>query len=155
MIPYKLRKTSSENKEWSEPRLLEKCKKYCSQAERCQHDVISLLNKYSSNEQLKHSILNALIDENYVNETRYCQAYVHDKVAFQQWGRSKIKQGLLLKHLPQDIVENTVENLNESEYFQNLKNIINKRADDDPIRLKKYLLQRGFTYDDINRVLKD
>ena len=76
-------------------------------------------------------------------------------MAFQQWGRSKIKQGLLLKHLPQDIVENTVENLNESEYFQNLKNIINKRADDDPIRLKKYLLQRGFTYDDINRVLKD
>ena len=36
------------------------------------------------------SITDRLVDENFINEQRYTQAFVHDKFSLNRWGKNKI-----------------------------------------------------------------
>ena len=104
--------------------------------------------------------VNNLLKEKYIDEVRYCQAFTHDKILYQGWGRIKIRAALYAKHLPSACIAQALDSIDESAYSDTLKRVIatKKRAikSNDPMareKLIRFCLQRGFTYEEISQHL--
>ena len=92
-----------------------------------------------------------LYDADYLNDGRYCRAYVHDKVAYQSWGRLKIQAGLRALDLPEKEIREALESIDSAVYFKNLRALIASRQNDAEEKRMRFLLQRGFTYEEIKK----
>lgn len=72
-------------------------------------------------------ILKYLVKEGYVDESRYADAFVHDKVRFAKWGRVKIGQALWQKRIPADVADAALSRIDEDEYMTALKDVVASR----------------------------
>ena len=145
------------NHEWSLDELMHKAEAYCASAEHCYVEVSNKLQQWGASSDKIEKIIQHLKDQRYIDEMRYCRAYVHDKVRYQGWGRIKVRAALFAKHLPSSLINQAIADIDENEYFEVLKRVIDtkKRAinSNDPMareKLIRFCLQRGFTYDEIS-----
>jgi regulatory protein len=79
---------------------------YCSSAEHCRCEVEEKLRKWSLDEQAIGRILQKLESERYVDDDRYCRAFVADKINFAKWGKMKISRALSMKKIDDKIIQN-------------------------------------------------
>ena len=84
-------------KECSENEVRNKAEAYCSSVERCVSEVEAKLEQWGADNGIKERVIEHLIKEKYIDQQRYCAAFVRDKYRFNQWGRLKIVQALRLK----------------------------------------------------------
>lgn len=145
------------NHEWSLDELKHKAEAYCATAEHCNTEVITKLQQWGAQSEQIEDILLHLATQRYIDEARYCHAFAHDKVRYQGWGRIKVRAALFAKHLPSSLINQAIADIDENEYFDVLKRVIDtkKRAinSKDPMareKLIRFCLQRGFTYDEIS-----
>ena len=143
-------KTELSNAEW-----LSKAEAYCARAEHCAADVRRKLYEWGAPAQTEEGLNFAdfieqkLYGNGFLNDARFCHAYVHDKVAYQSWGRLKIQAGLQALQLPSSEIAEALENIDETAYFRNLRKLVAARQTDTEEKRLRFLLQRGFTYEDI------
>ena len=101
--------------------------RYCSGAEHCCAEVRAMLERHKVEADEIAIILKHLIKEGYVDEGRYADAFVHDKVRFAKWGRVKIGQALWQKRIPADVADAALARIDEDEYMSALKEIVASR----------------------------
>ena len=150
------------NHEWSLGQLRAKAEAYCASTEHCCSEVRLKLQQWGAPaEQIEHIVVH-LQKEHFIDELRYCNAFVHDKLLYQGWGRMKMRAGLQAKHLPSYTIDSALDNLDESEYFRVLNQVITSKKrtikSSDPQareKLIRFCLQRGFTYEEIRRYISD
>ena len=135
-----------ENKEWSPDELKHKAEAYCAAAERSEYDVRLKLRQWNSDAKIADEIVDFLYNHDFLNVERYCQAFVHDKLLFQGWGRIKIEYMLRAKHLPAIAIQNALKSIDEAEYARVLSRLSKTKS-------FSTLLQRGFTAEEIRKVL--
>ena len=92
-----------------------------------------------------------LYANDFLNDARFCAAYVHDKVAYQSWGRLKIQAGLRALQLPESEISQALKNIDETVYFGNLRKLIHSRSSDSEDKRLRFLSQRGYTFDEIRK----
>lgn len=138
-----------ENRELSKREWLDKAEAYCAKAEHCAADVRRKLYEWGAPTEIFGFIEENLYANDFLNDARFCHAYVHDKVAFQSWGRLKIQAGLHALDLPDSEIRKSLDEIDENTYFANLRSIIASRRSDSPEKLLRFLAQRGFTYEEI------
>ena len=103
---------------------LNKAAAYCTLCERCTSEVSTKLTAWGVPSGEQEKIIARLIEEKFIDEERYCRAFVNDKVKFNRWGRIKITAALREKHLPQEHIKEALENIDEDVYMQSLKDVI-------------------------------
>ena len=140
-----------ENRELSKREWLDKAEAYCAKSEHCAADVRRKLYEWSAPVDLFDDIEQKLYANNFLNDTRFCHAYVHDKVAYQSWGRLKIQAGLRALDLPETEIRKSLDEIDEKQYQKNLQSLIASRRSDSPDKLLRFLAQRGFTYEEIQK----
>ena len=150
------------NHEWSLEQLRAKAEAYCAMAEHCCSEVRIKLQQWCATAEQTDEILAHLQRYRFVDEQRYCNAFVHDKLLYQGWGRMKLRAGLQAKYLPNSAIDFALDNLDESEYFRVLNQVITSKkrtikSNDPQLREKliRFCLQRGFTYEDIREYIGD
>ena len=139
------------NRELSKREWLDKAEAYCAKAEHCAADVRRKLYEWGAPSEIFGFIEENLYASDFLNDARFCHAYVHDKVAFQSWGRLKIQAGLHALDLPESEIRKSLDEIDENTYFANLRSLIASRRSDSPEKLLRFLAQRGFTYEEIQR----
>lgn len=97
---------------------------YCSTAEHCRSEVRAMLERHGAEKPDIESIINNLVKEGFIDESRYARAFVHDKVRFAKWGRVKIAQALWQKRIPQDITDSALESIDYDEYLAALRDVV-------------------------------
>lgn len=132
--------------------LLSRAQRYCATAERCTYEVSMLLGRLGATTEQTDAIIDKLQQQSYINDARYCQAFVHDKVAFQAWGRMKIIMGLRAKHLPDELIDNAIAAIDEQAYNANIRKLILSKRNRDRQKQLRFMLQRGYTFDDLRFV---
>ena len=143
-------KTELSKAEW-----LNKAEAYCARAEHCAADVRRKLFEWGAPEETEEGlnlfdfIEQKLYENDFLNDARFCHAYVHDKVEYQSWGRLKIQAGLQALQLPSSDIYEALKSIDEIEYFRNLRKLIASRRTDPEEKRLRFLLQRGFTYEEI------
>jgi regulatory protein len=139
------------NRELSKAEWLDKAEAYCAKSEHCVADVRRKLHEWGAPADLFDEIEEKLYTNDFLNDARFCHAYVHDKVEYQAWGRLKIQAGLRALQLPEKDIRAALEELNEEKYRDNLRTLIAQRKSDSEDKRLRFLLQRGFTYEEIKK----
>lgn len=147
-----------ENRELSNAEWLDKAEAYCARSEHCAADVRRKLFEWGAPADIAAFIEEKLYDNYFLNDARFCRAYVHDKVEYQSWGRLKIQAGLRALQLPESEIRQALADIDESKYISNLRALIASRRTDSRTnrnslddKTLRFLLQRGFTFDEINQ----
>ena len=124
---------------------LTKAMRYCSKAEHCVDDVRQKLWAWKVPTEEHDDIINTLIDNNFINEQRYANAFVKDKFRFNHWGRIKISIMLRAKKIDAAIIDDALSSIDEDEYLDTLRNLISRwSAETDQQKLMRKAVSRGF-----------
>ncbi|MBR1564941.1 MAG: RecX family transcriptional regulator [Paludibacteraceae bacterium] len=135
--------------------LWQKATAYCAKSEHCCAEVREKLWQWGCRDDIwRGDILRQLCLTGYIDEQRYCRAYVHDKVAFQGWGRQKIRMMLLSKGMDEALAEEALSQIDEEEYSRALKKALEKYKGDRERQIR-LALQRGFDYGEILNSLRE
>ncbi|MGM9795300.1 MAG: regulatory protein RecX [Candidatus Aphodosoma sp.] len=143
-----------------------KATNYCAKGERCTYDVRENLKKSGANNSDIERIIEYLQEENYLNEQRYATAYTRDKYRFEKWGRIKINYQLSLKKISSSDIEKAFEEIDEEEYFTNLKKLLlskiksmkadlNEIAINDETKIYRFCASRGYESNLIKKALHE
>jgi len=127
----------------------------CSVKEYCIYDINEKLKKSPLNEEDRKNIIDDLIKQNYINEQRYVQAFIHDKLYLSKWGLTKIKFALKQKNINAELYKEIINEIEEEKYVQSFislaKSKWKKLKESDPYvrkqKLIRYLMGRGIEYD--------
>ena len=103
---------------------LNKAAAYCTLCERCISEVSTKLATWGVPHDEQEKIIARLIEEKFIDEERYCRAFVNDKVKFNRWGRIKSTAVLREKHLPQEHIKEALESIDQEIYLQSLQETI-------------------------------
>lgn len=135
----------------------------CSVSEQCLSDIESKLAKYDLTEEERTRILRHLVEEKYIDDGRYAEAYVKDKYRFNKWGRIKIAQGLRMKGIDNETIKAAMEAIDEEEYMDILRSLIKAKrkstrgASEYEIngKLIRFATGRGFEFAAIRECIDD
>jgi len=144
-------------KQLSEPEALHKVAVYCSLADRCIDDVRKKLTCWEIDLPVQNRIIQRLVQEKFLNEERFCKAFVNDKLKFNKWGVNKIKYELRKKNIPDSLIYSVLENIDPRENRERLlqlltakqKNVKGKNEFEIQQKLMRFAAGRGFAVDDI------
>jgi regulatory protein len=141
--------------------IIEKAKRYCAFQERCVFDVKKKLYEWKVNPQESERVIHKLLQENFVNETRFARVFVGGKSRIKKWGKMKITAQLRARKISEENIRLSMHEINEEEYIKTLIQIMDKKRlslkDPDNFIAKKkllnYALSRGFEKDLIFKIL--
>ena len=145
----------------SREKALAKLAALCARAEYCTGDMEDKMRRWGlSGDDIKENI-SYLVANKYVDNARYCQAFVNDKIAYNLWGRRKIEQALWMKRVPESVSAPILDAVPEEDYINVLKPLIASKsatvkAESDyerQMKLMKFALGRGFSIDEIKQCL--
>ena len=146
--------------EWSMAQLTAKAEAYCASAEHCISEMRNKLLQWNASKEQCEEIIAHLLHTDYINEQRYCHAFAHDKVAYQGWGKIKIRMHLNAKYLPHEAIDRALEDIEYAEYQKTIERVISSKkrtlkSTDTTAREKllRFCMQRGFTYEEISEYL--
>ena len=142
--------------------LRNKAEAYCSSAEHCSWEVENKLKQWGASDEVAQNIIAHLQKERYVNNSRFCQAFVHDKYLFNRWGRQRIRQELRMRQLDDKDIACGMEEIDDKEYMEGLKSLLlsknrNIKARNDYERAQKlmrYAAGRGFSIEETMQCIK-
>ena len=131
---------------------IQKLEHFCAYQERCHSEVVSKLYDLKMTADERDAIIVHLIQENFLNETRFACSFARGKHRIKHWGKIRITNelkarqisstniNLALKEISSEEYQNTFEQLSER-CWENIqeKNSLKKRK-----KFCDYLLRRGF-----------
>lgn len=94
---------------------------------RTSKEIKDYLNKKNFNTKIIDEVLDRLNKEGYLNEEKYIDAFVNDKVNLTNWGPYKIKKSLLDLELDETLINNKLNTINENIWNDKITKIINKK----------------------------
>jgi regulatory protein len=112
-----------------ESSLKRKIENYCAYQERCHFEVKRKLNNLGVFGQEVDEYICYLIDENFLSETRFSEAYVRGKFNNSNWGKIKIIQELKSRNISDWNINKALGQISEKEYNDKLKKLCEKRID--------------------------
>ena len=134
---------------------------YCSYQDRCHYEVLNKINSYNATYDEKESLITELINEDYLNETRFAKSFSRGKFKFKNWGRNRIKLELKRRKLSNRNIKIGLSELDENDYEEKFCSLFQKTNDkykslNIMTRKKKifdYLIYRGWEKDKIFKKL--
>ena len=142
-----------------------KLKQYCSYQDRCHSEVENKLSNFNLISEAKDQILFNLINEDYLNETRFCKSFVRGKFKIKNWGKRRIIQELKSRKISEFNIKKGLSEINEFDYQEKFENLFNKKLSslenlnsiDKKKKIFSYLQYRGWEtnliYEKINEIL--
>lgn len=124
----------------------------CSRSEQCASDLKTKLKAYELSESEWEKLFERLTAENYLDETRYCYAFINDHIRLSKWGKRKIILALRTKGLYPASFQHMLDDIDESEYKKGLMELLKKQHSlnqkkphmHQKQKLFQFALQRGF-----------
>ena len=142
-------------------KILNNLRRQCSRRESCTKDVLSKAERaLEGNKEEAQKILQTLIAERYVDDLRYSEAYARDKSSIAGWGEVKIRYMLSAKGIDRDTISRALEEIDVKKADDRLRKLLENKyrtLKDDPqwrMKLLRFALGRGYSYDEVNSVLK-
>lgn len=133
----------------------------CAQAEHCQYEMLEKMRRWELSEEAQARVMAKLVKERYVDDERYTQAFVKDKIRYNKWGRRKVEQALWQKRIDDDIRKRVLDDIDDDEYLNVLRPLLKqkrktiKAKNDYELnqKLMRFAMGRGFTFDIIRQCM--
>ena len=129
----------------------------CSTAEHCRSEVVEKMQRWGIAYEAIDRIADQLVQEGYINEERYCRAFIRDKYRFDKSGKVKIAQALQLKKISPMVYTPCFSEIDDEEYLSILRALLQSKRKsvrasseyEQNGKLVRFALSRGFELKDI------
>ena len=143
----------------SEEQALNRLAALCSQAEYCQGDMMKKMEQWGLADDACSRIIDYLVDNRYVDDSRYCRCFVEDKIKYNGWGRRKIEQALYAKRVDRSVYGPVLDDVADEQYVEVLRPLLAQKwrgitARNDyerSMKLIRFAMGRGYSYDIIKQ----
>jgi len=141
---------------------LQKMMALCSKSEKCEFDIEQKLRKYNVPDDDIQKILNDLQENDFINHTRYVEAFINDKLRFNHWGKRKIAYTLHAKNIDETLIQTKLNKIDPEYYKKILEEELRKKINkiSEPIdkegkeKIIRFLTQKGFEYGKVFDILE-
>jgi regulatory protein len=137
---------------------------FCSYQERCHEEVKSKLAEIGVFFDDAEWVIYELIQQNYLNEERFAQAYAGGKFRIKKWGKNKIRLALKQKKVSDYCIQQGLKEIDSEDYARTLQELATNKyhdlSDKNPLvkanKTVLYLLSKGYendlAWDAVNRL---
>lgn len=134
----------------------------CARSEQCSFDIQRKLFIWGLSKSDSEKIIDHLIENRFLDDSRFARAYIRDKYRFSGWGRRKIITSLYSKHINKNIIDNALSEIDIKEYVTIAFRIISSKLRQLPDemkrtekrqRLMRFAASRGYEITLIIRIL--
>ncbi len=142
-----------------------KLEAYCAYQERCYQEVTRKLTQMRMIPQAQDAVIAHLTKHDFLNETRFAQAFARGKFRIKKWGRQRITRELKARKISVYNVKMALKEIPEAKYMATFHALAEHRAlqikETDLQKKRKkladYLLYRGWeshlVYDKIRELM--
>lgn len=127
-----------------------------ARAERCEADALRLMRRWGLSEEDAQRILERLLKERFIDNSRYATLFVREKLNLSGWGEYKIRTALQRKQIAREIIDSTLRALSDRDKMaerlqqQLQRKVRTVKAENDYQRrtkLIRYGLSLGYPYE--------
>ena len=135
----------------------------CARAERSSGDAMRLMATWMVPEADRQGVLQRLIKERFINDSRYAEAFVREKANLSAWGEYKIRATLRRKGITDSIISEALRQIPSEQALERLTERLKRKVRtikyDTTYQLKtkllRYALSLGFSMDESMRCVEE
>jgi regulatory protein len=138
----------------------EKAMQWCSRREYCRRDMLDKIVSWGCTPAEARETVDFLVEQKFVDDRRYAEAFVKDKLRFNKWGRVKIACMLRMQNIDKAIVADVLSAIDETGYNRVLTEELQKKyrtvrgnALEIKGKLYRFAAGRGFEPEIINEAI--
>lgn len=133
--------------------LKKKMSRFCAWRERCTTEAEKKLRELGACKEQISQALTWLEQEGYLDDARFARSYARGKFTNNQWGRIKITAGLRSLGINQEMIDEALGYIDDSDYYETLLRQAKKKWDtiktaknpfDRKQKVTAYLLGKGY-----------
>lgn len=143
-------------------RVLDRLQAQCSRREYCVKDVREKALKALDGDSVSAAaVVQSLLDDRFVDEQRYSEAFAREKAHLTGWGPLKISAALRAKGVPADVIRTALDGADDEESSARLYGLLAAKyrsvegEPDAKLRLIRFALQRGYEYENVRAAVED
>ncbi|MEP0985930.1 regulatory protein RecX [Ekhidna sp.] len=129
--------------------------RFCALRERSPNELLEKLKSWGLSQEESLEIVEDLIQQGFMDEQRFANAFCNDKFEFNSWGKQKIKAHIFSHKLSEQVVQRALNGIDPVKYTQRLFDLAKTKwlrlEDEEPIKQKQktlaYLANKGFEVD--------
>ena len=130
----------------------------CAKSERAISDVRRSLTRWGVAPEQHQPIIDRLVRERFIDEARYAEAYVREKLNLSRWGVRKIRAALKAKRIPEQTIDEALAQADPQKLGTKLEESLRRKmqgtraVSDYQMRgkLLRYGAGLGFDYDEVS-----
>jgi len=131
---------------------LQKLEHFCAYQERCHEEVVSKLYSLKMTSDEIDTIIVKLIEDNFLNETRFACSFARGKHRIKHWGKIRITNELKARQISSANINLALKEISTEEYFEAFENLAdrcwNNLSESNALQKRKkfcdYMLRRGY-----------
>lgn len=144
-----------------EKKVLERLERQCARMEYCSSDIYrKALKAMEGDAEAAARIVASLVENRYVDDRRYAEAFAREKSSLQGWGPVKIRFQLRGKGIADEIITEALAEVDPEKAAAKLDRLAAEKyrlLKDDPqcrLKLLKFLLSRGYGYEEAEAAVR-
>ena len=135
---------------------------YCAYQERCHKEVVNKLKDLGIIQNAIDVIVADLIQNNYLNETRFAQSFARGKFKIKKWGKVKIHRELNKREISKYNIKMGMKEISDSDYEETFNTLLDKKLSElshlpeseQKRKVFNYLSYRGWEVEKIFEALR-
>jgi regulatory protein len=126
--------------------ILFRIRRYCAYQERCSKDVRQKLKELGSEPGNIPGYMKVLAGENFFDDRRFANSFIRGKFRNNHWGKIKIRFELLQKGIPDQVIREELNEIDEQEYLEAIRNLIEKKFKDPSVKMNPGFREKIATF---------
>ena len=99
-----------------------------ARAEKCEADARRLMRGWGVGTEDTERVLQRLVKERFISDSRYAEAFVREKFRLSGWGEFKIRQALQRKQIAREVIDEALEQVDRSKMGERLREKLRVKA---------------------------
>jgi len=109
------------------PETKNKAMQLCSRREYCRKEIFDKLISWDCTPTEVCEVVDFLVEQGFMDERRYTEAFAKDKIRFNKWGRVKIAYMLRTQNIDRNMTLEVLSEIDETDYRQILAGELQKK----------------------------
>lgn len=134
----------------------------CARAEKSSGDARRLMRTWGVEESARDGILRRLVEDRFIDDSRYASAFVREKSRIDGWGAFKIRTALQRKEIDRQTIDEALALIDSDEASQRLRTLLARKLRgtkaDTAYKLRgkllRYGLSAGYDYASVTEAVK-
>lgn len=157
MLPKSLKPKPAKSPEQALTALM----RLAARSEKSSGDALRLMQNWGVEPSARQGVLQKLIETRFIDDRRYAEAFVRDKMRFSGWGLFKLRTALRNKGISVEIIDEVLHSLDRSDMAERLRNRLERKMHtvkyssqyDLRSKLMRYGASLGYDFESVGEVV--